>query len=391
MRYAMSSRYSDQELIAQLQRDLAEGESWHVEFKAYDYIQLEAKADSWKDDLSHELAALASIGGKIYIGISDDGTIKGIDGSHQTWHEKLFERALGSIKPKVNWRSYPFADSATGSNIIRIDVLQDEPIYYVKGKPYIREGTTSRPAEPEEVKARFKEYFANREPILPTELSYSKNDNNEQAAIVSWIADVLVNILSSLNLYEQKDVNPRLDMLKIELEGSRDSIESNLNKVKRTLGENSNYYQELESISSEILAATKVRFHLDGGRSWSEWLSHLKNIHDTSSELLSTIKSSVLITIEGINEQEEDVRDTTIRWLNSIDDFSLNKFTYEASHYVHMLLRLHFLLWLNNNEQKANQYKEIADEIEKLSWARTNVDYWKINQAIPELQQKLTQ
>jgi len=54
-----------------------------------------------------------------------------------------------------------------------------------------------------------------------------------------------------------------------------------------------------------------------------------------------------------------------------------------------MLLRLHLLLWLSNDEQKADYYKQIADEIEKLSWARTNVDYWKIQQAIPALQQKL--
>src|SRR5436309_6437730 len=124
MRYAMRSGYSDQELIAQLQRDLAEGESWHIEFKAYDYIHLEAKADSWKDDLSHELAALASIGGKVYIGISDDGIVKGISGSHQTWHEKLFERAVGRIKPKVNWKSYPFTDPATGLRLIRLDVFE---------------------------------------------------------------------------------------------------------------------------------------------------------------------------------------------------------------------------------------------------------------------------
>jgi hypothetical protein len=386
----MRNSYSDQELIAQLQLDLTEGESWHIEFKDYDHIHLEAKADSWKDDLSHELAALASIGGKVYVGISDDGTVKGIGGSHQTWQEKLFERAMGRVRPKVNWKSYHFVNPATGLSFIRIDVLEGEPIYYVMGKPYIREGTTSRPAEPEEVKARFKEYFANREPILPIELERTKNNNQEQVETVSWIANVLMNILSSLNLYEQKDMNPRLDMLKIELESSRDTIESNLNKVKRTFGENSNFYQELESISSEILAATKVRFFLDGGRSWSEWLSHLKKIHDTSSELLSTIKSRVSITIEGINEQEEDARVTTIRWLNSIDDSSLNKFTYEANHYVRMLLRLYFLLWLSNDEQKANQYKEIADEIEILSWARTNVDYWKIKQAIPDLQQKLT-
>jgi hypothetical protein len=385
----MSNSYTEQELIAQLRLDLAEGESWHIEFKAYDHIHLDIKADSWKDDLSHELAALASVGGKVYIGISDDGTVKGIGGSHQTWQEKLFERAVGRIKPKVNWKSYPFVDPNTGLSLIRIDVLEGEPIYYVKGKPYIRDGTKSRPAEPEEVKARFKDYFANREPILPTESEHSKNDNQEQAAVVSWIANVIMNTLSTLNQYEQKQIDPQLDRLKRELESNRASIESNLNKVKRTLGEESVYYQGLECISSEILAATKVRLLIDGGRSWSEWLSYLKKINDKSNELLSTIRSSVSITIEGLHEQEEDIRDNTTRWLNSIDDFSLNKFTYEANRYVHMLLHLHFLLWLSNDEQKANQYKEIADEIEKLSWARTNADYWEIKQAIPQLQQKL--
>lgn len=387
----MKIRYSDEELVAQLQQDLAEGESWHIEFKNYDHIQLsKAKVvDEWKDDLSHELAALASIGGKIYIGISDGGIVKGIGGSHQIWQEKLFERAVGRIKPKVNWKSYFFTDSTTGLILIRIDLLEGEPIYYVGGKPYIREGTNSRPAEPEEVKARFKEYFANREPILPTEPERSTNDNREQSAVLSWITTVLTNILSSLNLYEEKDVNPQLDQVKIGLESNRNAIESNLNKVKRTLGEKSNYYQELELISSEILAATKVRFFIDGGRSWSEWLSHFKKVHDTSSELLSTIRSNVPMTIERLNEQEDDIRDATIRWLNSIDDYGLNKFTYEANHYVRMLLRLHFLFWLNKDEQKASYYKEIADQIEKLSWARTNADYREIKETIPKLQQKL--
>ena len=385
----MRDTYSDDELADQLKQDLAEGESWHIEFKDYDHINLEAQADSWKDDLSHELAALASIGGKIYIGISDGRTVKGIGGSHQTWQEKLFERAVGRVRPKVNWKSYYFVDPATGLSLIRLDVLEGEPIYYVQGKPYIREGTTSRPAEPEEVKAHFKEYFANHEPILPKELERPKNGNREQATTISWIGYVLMNILSSLNLYEQKDVNPQLDRLKSDLEISRVSIESSLNQIKRTLGEESDYYQGLEAISSEILAATKVRFFMDGGRSWSEWLSHLKKIYDTSSGLLSTIRSSGPITIEGLSEQEEDARNETIRWLNSIDDFRLNKFTYEANRYVNMLLHVHFLFWLSKEEQKANHYKEIADEIEKLSWARTNADYQEIKQAIPELQQKL--
>lgn len=170
---------------AQLQLDLAEGESWHTEFKEYDHRLLDEKiADSWKNDLSDELAAFGSIGGKIYIGISDTGTITGVGGSHQTWQEKLLERALGRVKPKVKWQSYYFTDPTTGLSLIRIDVLEDEPIYYVQGKPYLRDGTKSRPAEPEEVKARFKEYFTNREPILPAELGHSKS-NDEQSALIS--------------------------------------------------------------------------------------------------------------------------------------------------------------------------------------------------------------
>src|SRR5260370_30781881 len=121
----MRNSYSDEELATQLKRDLAEGESWHTEFKEYDHTQLDVKkvVDSWKDDLSDELAALASIGGKIYIGVSDNGTVKGIGGSHQTWQEKLFERAVGRVKPRVNWKSYPFIDPSTGSSLIRIDLL----------------------------------------------------------------------------------------------------------------------------------------------------------------------------------------------------------------------------------------------------------------------------
>src|SRR6266536_5950620 len=98
----MRNRYNDKELADQLQLDLAEGESWHIEFKDYDHMQLDVakKVDSWKDELAHELAALASVGGKVYIGIDDNGTVKGIGGSHQTWQEKLFERAVGKIKPR---------------------------------------------------------------------------------------------------------------------------------------------------------------------------------------------------------------------------------------------------------------------------------------------------
>lgn len=104
----MRNSYSNEELAAQLKQDLAEGESWHTEFKEYDYKHLDAKASAWKDELADELAAFASIGGKVYIGISDGGTIKGIDGSHQIWLDKVLNRAMGRIEPKIIWKSYYF-------------------------------------------------------------------------------------------------------------------------------------------------------------------------------------------------------------------------------------------------------------------------------------------
>ena len=188
-RSAMSDNYSDQDLVAQLRLDLAEGESGQIEFKAYDYAQLAVSkvAEEWKNALSDELAAFASIGGRIYIGIADDGKVTGLSGSHQAWQEKLFERAVGRIKPKVNWKSYYFTDPTTGFSLIRIDVRQGEPMYYVQGKPYIRDGTKSRPAEPEDVKARFREYFTYREPILPPAIERSQKKDNEQATIVHTV------------------------------------------------------------------------------------------------------------------------------------------------------------------------------------------------------------
>lgn len=378
------------ELAAQLQLDLAEGESWHIEFKYYERQGLETKlADKWKDDISYELAALGSIGGRIYLGITDNGIVKGIEGSHQTWQEKLIERAIGRIKPKVSWKSHYFADPVTYRNIIRIDVLQDEPMYYVVNRPYIREGTVSRPAEPEEVKVRFKHYFAKHEPIIQTTIETHTKADQQQHAIISWIIDALVNILSNLNLYEQKNINNRLDWLKTNLEHSRESIENNLNKIKRNLGEESEFYQGLEAISREILAAVNVRLMLDGGESWASWLVHLQKVQGLSLSLLTTVKSKALITVNDLKEQAEDAADTTGRWLKSIDEYKLSKFTYEASAYAHMLLRLHFLFWMLHNEQKAQLYKEIADELETLSWARTNADYRNIIQALPKLQQKL--
>lgn len=386
----MSNRdYTTEELADLLKQDLAEGESWHIEFKEYKHDQLAAKVDDWKRDLAHELAALGSVGGKVYVGVSDDGVVTGLGGgSHQDWQEGLFERATGKVEPKANWHSYPFKDPASGCDLIMIELVEGEPIYYVDGKPYIREGTKSRPAKPEEVKARFKEYFERTQAVVTTENKEQDKKTQEQSEVASWITDTIMNLLVTMNLFEQKEVNPQLDQLKLELGVIHDAIDKQLGKIKRAFGMESDYYKKMELISSEILGAHNVQFLIDGGRSWNEWLEHLRKVHRTATELLAGIRSSTNVTIAGLDEQEEDALDGTLRWLNSIDD-TLSKFIYESGHYVRVMLRLHFLLWLSRSDERATPYKDLADHIEQLSWARSNTDYMEIEQALPELKQKV--
>ncbi|HLG91026.1 MAG TPA: ATP-binding protein [Candidatus Saccharimonadales bacterium] len=361
--------------LKQLRLDLKEGESWHVEFKEYTLAGLNdtKTVDGWKTDLAHELAAMASTGGRIYIGIADNGDLKGISGKEQDWHEKLFKRAFGHITPKISWKSHVIVEPKSKLKLIVIDLPEGEPIYYHGGKPYIRDGTDSRQATPEEVKKR----MAKKE-----EVTTRKSD------LISWIGSILLDIFTALNLYEDKFVNPQRDVLKMQLESIREAIESKLGQIAREFGKDSEYYKSLETISTEILAASSVTMLIDGGKSWNEWLSHLKKVNETSRKLLDIIQKNIPIQIEGLENLMSDAQSKTIRWLGTIDD-TLTKFINEASGYSHSLLRVALLLDLDSQPTVGKKYMTIANEIEKLSWGTSNVDYQLIAEKIPELRQRL--
>lgn len=188
--------------------------------------------------------------------------------------------------------------------------FEGEAIYSVQGKP----GRTFVMARPDS----------------------SEKHHREQARVIMWVGNVQVEMLSILNLYAQKEVDPQHE--------------------------------------------TIVLFYM-GHRSWPEWPGR------TASGLLSMLRSRVSIAIAGHEEQEEGIRDSTARWLHAIDESELSTFTYAAHHCVRRLLRLHFVLWLRHDT--AGFYQGSADEIEQLSWTRTNADCRRIKEALPELQRRL--
>lgn len=117
---------------------LQTGESDSVEFK-------EAMPNQVRD-LAKELAAFAtSGGGLVLIGVANDHTVVGFGDSR--------ERAEGVIQlvspiPSVHVELH----EREGKTICTMLVESGEaPVYYVGDRPYVRDGTLSRPAKPDEV------------------------------------------------------------------------------------------------------------------------------------------------------------------------------------------------------------------------------------------------
>ena len=136
----------------QLSRDLpalrAMGEGQQLEFKADFPPQ--------GHDLGKEIASFATSGlGKILLGVADDGDLIGLSFSDAAERDGLWRRALGtvsSVKPPVNARVVFATEGA--KTVLCIEILkQEEPVFYYDSRPYVRDGSISRPATPDEVKA----------------------------------------------------------------------------------------------------------------------------------------------------------------------------------------------------------------------------------------------
>ena len=121
-----------------IDRALQAGESDSVEFK-------EAMPNQVRD-LAKKLAAFAtSGGGLVLIGVANDHTVVGFTDSR--------ERAEGVVQlvsptPRVRVELH----QREGKTICAMLVERGEaPVYYADDRPYVRDGTLSRPAKPDEV------------------------------------------------------------------------------------------------------------------------------------------------------------------------------------------------------------------------------------------------
>jgi len=109
-----------------------------------------------RSKLAQEFAAFAtSNDGLVLIGVSDGGTVVGVPAAESDDEQARIREVLEASADKVR---PPLAIATTfvernGQWIAAVEVAKGpEPVYYSDGKPYVRAGTRSRPAEPGEVK-----------------------------------------------------------------------------------------------------------------------------------------------------------------------------------------------------------------------------------------------
>lgn len=195
----------DEELSNLLQEIVAGGERQDVELK-------ERLPDQMRD-LAKEVAAFAtSNSGTIFIGVSDSGEIVGLDGAQTVdGRNAIIARIEGicsnGIKPPII-PSHRFA-YVNDRVVVALDVPKGaSPVYYVGGVPYVRQMTTARPAEPQEVIDLILLWNTARGPQKP----------KPEEEFLTRLAGLIIGVIVYEGELADRQVNPWLDQVRYKFQ-----------------------------------------------------------------------------------------------------------------------------------------------------------------------------
>ena len=135
-------------------------------FRESETIELK---ESVSDEIKKEVIAFANCnGGKLYIGVQDDGEVIGVDNPDSV-SLQLSNMVRDSIKPDVTMFIHYETIEKAGKKIIAVDVQQgtDRPYYLIKKgmRPegvYVRQGNSSVPASDLAIRRMIKETDGDR-------------------------------------------------------------------------------------------------------------------------------------------------------------------------------------------------------------------------------------
>jgi hypothetical protein len=204
----MNTTYREDPL-AELERDLKEGESQKLEFKE--------RFPEQARDLAEVIASFGtSNAGTVYLGVDDHAEVVGVEGisglqdtQGKDAYNKRIQGTTQSIDPPIRV-SVSFVDRK-GKIVARIDVPKGpEPVYYVGGIPYLRDITSSRAAKALEVKHLHLLYFQTTRGVSV----------DSQQDFLTRLVNQLSDIRLLLSDYEDHLIKPDVYQMKYDLGAS---------------------------------------------------------------------------------------------------------------------------------------------------------------------------
>jgi len=328
-------------------------------------------------ELAREIAAFASTdGGTILLGVSNDGTLEGLDGLENLAGRDALMRRLeglchGQIKPSIT----PSAVFAVEDDriVLVIHVPRGEqPVYYCHGKPYVRHLTESRPAEPHEVIERVARYLAGR-PGAAVVRDAEDDDTRRRSAFVSDVAVVLRDLLMWADEADDRPINPGLRDLMFQFEfaggqlrvlaSSEAAAELKLEEGLRELGDTAD--------------AVAHHRHTLGRESRQAFLEKIRSTRGRAAELWNTTVAPIPLAEETRAQARDTLRQLT-RQLASlqgraatwVDAGRLNELQADVSALGRQVTELAYLGLKEENEEWTSEVRAVGHRLHLVDMIR---------------------
>ena len=292
----------DESLSKQLPVLRDRGEGQRLEFMV--------KYPSNGNELSKEIAAFASSNaGTILIGVADNGALVGLGNVNTPQgRDSLCQRVEGVCSGNVRPAITPAVKFAKEENavVLAIEVPRGtQPIYYNNHTPYVRHLSRSRPADPHEVIERIAEWLTRNPLAVP-------DSDDEGSRFLSTLATTLIDVLIYGNEFEERNVNPWLDLMRIQLGSAGDELrhlaaqDSAIEKGLRG---------KLHEIADKLEAAANHRLTL-GGTSWRLLTGY---VSDAVKEA-ATLKDQYIDTVPLSADARTGIADLVRRSARELSD-----------------------------------------------------------------------
>jgi ATP-dependent DNA helicase RecG len=290
----------------------AQGEGQNLEYKT-DFPRT-------AQDLGREVAAFAtSGGGRIVIGVADNGELLGIDGTETAGgRDSLSRRVLGvcrgSVKPAVIPEIVFAIENEKTVMIITVHP-GSQPVYYYEGRPYIRSHSESRPAEPHEVVELVKRF------LITSGLVASRENNASVAcrrAIKTFVVGILIQIPDLADVYE----------------GGMPVL--HLRECRYWAGELRYHafekHAEKLGLRDSVLEVVKLLDDLGhtefspSAETWTYIRENVASLISLAERLLERLRNdpSVIVVEDNLIEKLNNIADRLIDFVNRIDDMISN-------------------------------------------------------------------